>query len=66
MNSYDTTIENMQKLVDSYAFAVNRYSESNIAIEKEVLYKAIDALLDIAAANGMSKEELEELAEVEW
>ena len=66
MNSYDTTIENMQKLVDSYRAYVNSYSAQVTDADKKHTINCIDALIDAAAANGMSKEELDELAEVEW
>ena len=66
MNDYTETIENTQRLVSSYAFAVNRYSDSTVEFEKETLRNAIESLIGIAAAEGMSKDELDELAEVEW
>ena len=66
MNDIDTTFENMQELVDSYAFWVTYYSKTTVQSEKTVAEKCIDALIDRAAANGMSKDELDELAEVEW
>lgn len=62
----DTTYQNMQAIIDSYAFWVTYYGKTMNRNEKIVAEKCIDALIDRAAANGMSKDELDELAEVEW
>lgn len=58
--------ENMQKLVDSYRYFVNAHSALKTRAAKLDNETRIEDLISQAAANGMSKEELDELAEVEW
>ena len=66
MNDYTEAIERTQKLVSDYAFFVKRYYEATNEDVKETFRLAIENVIGMAAADGMSNDELDELAEVEW
>ena len=66
MNDYTQAIERTQKLVSHYAFFVKRYEQTINEDVKKTFRIAIENLISTAAADGMSKDELDELAEVEW
>ena len=66
MKDYTETYEKMQELVTSYRAWVTAFSSFKSVSAKVNAIECIEVLIDVAAANGMSKDELDELAEVEW
>ena len=66
MDSYTNTIEKMQKLIDNYASLVNLYSNGISMEARKKIEVKIEDLISLAAENGMSKDELDELAGTEW
>ncbi len=66
MDSYTNTIENMRELVLIYRYFVTVHSSLKTRGAKDDNEARIEELIAKAAANGMSKEELDELARVEW
>jgi hypothetical protein len=66
MSSYTDTIENMRKMVLTYRSLVGLYCQVRTDAGKEILTTGIEDLIAQAAANGMSKDELDELAGTEW
>ena len=62
MDSYTNTIENMRKLVLTYRSLVGIYCQVRGDVAIKILTHEIENLIAQAAANGMSKDELDELA----
>lgn len=66
MNSYTDTMANMRELVLLYRYFVTVHSSLKTSGAKVDNEDRIEDLIAKAAANGMSKDELDELARVEW
>lgn len=66
MNSYTDTMANMRELVLLYRYFVTVHSSLKTQGAKVDNEDRIEDLIAKAAANGMSKDELDELARVEW
>lgn len=66
MNDYTDTIERTEALVQNYRYYVKAHNRLKTRDSKKKNEIRIEKLISLAAANGMSKDELDELAEVEW
>jgi len=60
------TIEKLQKLVDQYRYYVTAHAALKTRAAKDANATRIEDLISLAAENDLWKDELDELAEVEW